>query len=385
MTPRPDVVAQITASLRRSRAVLLVGPRQSGKTTIARTLVPADSANYFDLEDPVSLARLSEPMTALGDLRGLVVIDELQRRPSLFSVLRVLCDRTPLPAQFLLLGSASPGLLRGTSESLAGRIEIVELCPFGLCEVGSDHLERHWLRGGFPLSYLAESDEDSDAWRRSLVRTFLERDVPEVAGGLPSETLYRLWTMLAHQHGGVWSAADPARSLGIGETTVRRYLDVLAGLFVVRQLRPWYENMAKRQVRSPKVYVRDSGLLHTLLGLRTLDDLLRHPRCGASWEGYIIEEVLKCVPYDEAYFWGTHQGAELDLLLHARGRRYGVEVKREDAPRITKSMHIALADLGLERLTVIYPGVRAYSLSEKVHVMPVRELAAQRRSLTAAG
>ncbi len=364
----------IVTALERSRVVALLGPRQCGKTTLARKFVPTDSAAYFDLEDPMSLARLDEPMTALRDLSGLVVIDEVQRRPELFPILRVLADRTPLPARFLILGSAAPDLLRQSSESLAGRMETVLLSGFSIADVGMPAHQIHWLRGGFPLSFLATSDSNSVAWRKSFIQTLLERDIPSFGLGTPAATLFRFWTMLAHYHGQVWNAAEPARSLGIGETSVRRYLDLLTGVYMVRQLQPWYENLKKRQVKSPKVYIRDSGLLHQLLGIRTMPELLSHPKCGASWEGYIIEEIISSVQPDEVYFWATHAGAELDLLLFKDGRRFGVEIKRADAPRLTPSMRTALDDLRLDRLAVIYPGERRYALAEKVEVVPLMDL-----------
>jgi uncharacterized protein len=375
MISRPTILAQIRQALRRSRVVALLGPRQSGKTTLARLIVPADSANYFDLEDPASLARLTEPVTALVALRGVVVIDEVQRRPDLFPILRVLADRAPLPARFLVLGSASPALLRQSSESLAGRLETITLSGFSLAEAGAKALERHWLRGGFPLAFLARSDSDSLLWRRQFIQACLERDLPQLGVSLPAPALLRFWTMLAHYHGQTWRAAEPARSLGVSEPTVRRYLDLLTGLFMVRQLPPWHENLQKRQVKAPKVYVRDTGLLHQLLGLRTGQELVAHPKCGASWEGYAIEETLKVLQPDEAYFWATHNGAELDLLLFTRGRRLGVEVKRADAPTLTPSMRIALTDLRLDHLTVLYPGTKPYSLADRVSVVPLAMLA----------
>lgn len=375
MIQRPGLVSRVRAALRRSRVVALVGPRQAGKTTLARMLVPGDSARYFDLEDPAGLARLAEPMTALAGLNGLVVIDEVQRRPDLFPVLRVLADRKPLPARFLVLGSASPALLRQSSESLAGRLEIIEIAGFSLAEVGAAALDRHWLRGGFPLSFTARTQADSALWRRQFVRTFLERDLPQLGSNVPAEALRRFWTMLAHYHGQVWNAADPARSLGVSEPAVRRYLDLLTGVYMVHQLKPWHQNLGKRQVKSPKVYVRDTGLLHALLGIDTAQELLVHPKSGASWEGYAVEETLKAVQPEEAYFWATHQGAELDLLLFRRGGRFGVEIKRADAPVVTPSMRIALRDLKLEHLTVLYPGSRRYALAERITVVPVAAVA----------
>lgn len=374
MIKRPQLLETIRRSLRRSRVVALVGPRQCGKTTLAREIVTPSSANYFDLEDPVSLARLAEPMTALVGLRGVVVIDEVQRRPELFPVLRVLADRRPLPARFLILGSASPELMRQSSESLAGRIEVIPLSGFSMAEVGAPALNRHWLRGTFPRAFLARSNAESVSWRRQFIHTFLERDLPQLGIGVPAAALLRFWTMLAHYHGNVWNAAEPARSLGVSEPTMRRYLDLLTGLFMVRQLQPWHENLKKRQVKAPKIYLRDSGLLHQLLGITTDRDFLVHPKYGASWEGYALEETLKVVQPNEAYFWATHQGAELDLLLIKDGRRLGVEIKRMDAPVLTPSMRIALDDLKLEQLVVLYPGKTHYTLAERVKVVPLSVL-----------
>jgi predicted AAA+ superfamily ATPase len=372
---RPRLEDQVRRALREARVVALVGPRQAGKTTLARRIVPAGSVNYFDLEDPTDLARLAEPLTALSALRGTVVIDEIQRRPDLFPILRVLADRAPLRARFLVLGSASPPLLRQSSESLAGRLAVIEMGGFLLADVGPPALERHWRRGGFPRAYLARSEAESWTWRDQFVRTFLERDVPQLGIGIAAPTLLRFWAMVAHYHGQIWNHAEPARSLGVSEPTIRRYLDLLAGVYMVRQLLPWHENLAKRQIKSPKVYVRDSGLLHRLLGIRTQADLLRHPKLGASWEGYVVEQILRTFGHADAYFWGTHSGAELDLLLLTRNRRYGIEVKRADAPRITASMRSAMADLDLDRLVVVYPGARRYTLGPRVVVIPVQEIA----------
>jgi predicted AAA+ superfamily ATPase len=375
MVPRAALISRIRAALSRSRVVALVGPRQCGKTTLAHTLTRVWRTSYFDLEDPRSLMQLAEPMTALEGLRGLVVIDEIQRRPDLFPVLRVLADRRPLPARFLILGSASPALLRQSTESLAGRIEIIEMGGFSLPEIGARHLARHWLRGGFPLSYTARSLAASVAWRSQFARSFLERDLPQLGVIIPAQALRRFWTMLAHYHAQIWNAAEPARSLGVAETTARRYLDLLSGVYMVRQLAPWHENLGKRQVKSPKVYVRDTGLLHHLLGISSENELLAHPKCGASWEGYAIEEMITAVEPDDTYFWATHQGAELDLLLFKGGRRLGVEVKRMDAPKLTPSMRIALEDLKLEHLVVLYPGPKEYALAEHVRVVPLATVA----------
>ena len=375
MLNRESVQSRIRIALKRSRVVALVGPRQSGKTTLARGVVKADAVNYFDLEDPISLARLREPMTALSPLKGVVVIDEIQRRPELFPVLRVLADRKPLPARFLVLGSASPQLLQQSSESLAGRLEVIDVAGLTLGEIGSDQSERHWRRGGFPRSFLARSEADSLAWRHEYIRTIVERDLPQLGSAVAPAAMRRFWAMLAHCHGQIWSAPDPARSLGVSEPTVRRYFDLLCGAYLARQLPPWHENLGKRQVKAPKAYVRDCGLLHALLGISTPKALLEHPKCGASWEGYVIEEVLKALDARDAYFWATHQGAELDLLLFHGGRRIGIEIKRAAAPTMSKSMHIALADLKLDRLLVLYPGSRSYALAEHVDVMPMSGIA----------
>jgi predicted AAA+ superfamily ATPase len=374
MLTRDTDLRLVRTALRRSRVVALLGPRQCGKTTLARGLVAAASPNYFDLEDPASLARLAEPDTALRPLKGLVVIDEIQRRPELFPLLRVLADRQPLPARFLILGSAAPELLRQSAETLAGRIETVHLEGFRLADLGSTAQPRHWLRGGFPLAFTARSEADSFAWRQQFLQTFLERDLPQLGVGVAAPALRRFWSMLAHYHGQIWNAADPARALGVNESTVRRYLDLMTGVFMVRQLPPWFENLGKRQVKAPKIYIRDSGLLHTLLGPGTQRDLEHHPKLGASWEGYAVEEVLKALRPDDAYYWATHNGAEIDLMLFKGGKRIGVECKRADAPTLTPSMRIALADLKLDELFVVYPGERRYRIDKRVEVVPLAEL-----------
>ena len=375
MIPRSAILSDMKAALERSPVVVLSGPRQCGKTTLARELLSADSVNYFDLEDPASLARLDEPMTALRPLEGLVVIDEVQRRPDLFPMLRVLADRRPSSARFLILGSASGDLLRQTSESLAGRAERITIGGFSLEEVGADALQDLWRRGGFPLSYLAATETDSLSWRSQFIQALLERDLPQWGIRVPATALRRFWTILAHYHGQTWNGADAARTLGVGEATVRRYLDLLTDAFMVRQLQPWRANLRKRQVKSPKVYVRDSGLLHRLLGIDTAKALVSHPKIGASWEGFVIEQVLVSEPHDEAFFWATHQGAEIDLILSRGGRLLGVECKRTDAPRVTPSIKNALADLDLDRVAVVYPGERRYPLADRVEAVPVSELA----------
>ncbi len=372
MVPRDDLKAGIQRALRRSPIVVLTGPRQCGKTTLAREFLRADSENYFDLEDPASLVRLEEPMTALRPLSGLVVIDEVQRLPDLFPALRVLADRAPSPARFLILGSASGSLLRQTSESLAGRAERVVMSGFTLDEIGAGSADVLWRRGGLPRSFLAPTEDDSVSWRGEFILSLIERDLPQWGVRVPAVALRRFWTILAHYHGQIWNATDPAASMGVGTKAVRHYLDLLTDAYMIRQLHPWHANLRKRQVKAPKVYVRDSGLLHRLLGIATPADLYTHPKLGASWEGFAIEQVLAREPHDEAYFWATHQGAEIDLVLRQGDRLVGVECKRVDAPRLTASIRIAVEDLGLSRVVVVYPGERRYRISEAVEAVPLR-------------
>jgi predicted AAA+ superfamily ATPase len=398
MIPRIRAMERVRERLALFPVVALLGPRQCGKTTLARALasaVPtlpdrgapppggrteapnldrAGPVTLFDLENPVDLRRLSAPLTVLSDLTGLVILDEVQRRPELFELIRVLVDR-PVRARFLLLGSASPELVQGTSESLAGRIGFVDLSGFDLREVDGQ-VDRLWLRGGFPRSFLAPDDSASLVWRDDFIRTFLERDIPQLGIRVPSETLRRFWTMVAHYHGQVWNAAELARSLGSSEPTARRYLDILAGAFVARVLPPWFENIGKRQVKSPKVFVRDSGILHALLGLGDLASLRGHPKLGASWEGFALEQTLTALETRDAYFWATHGGAELDLLVLRGGRRYGFEFKYADAPGTTRSMRVAIETLGLEHLWVIYPGRDEYVLDAGITAIPVGGLSA---------
>ncbi len=374
MIQRKSILNSLRNALKRSRVVVLVGPRQCGKTTLARLLLPEDSINYFDLEDPASLARLDEPMTALSPLQGLVVIDEVQRRPDLFPVLRVLVDRKNCPASFLILGSASGDLLRQTSESLAGRMERAAIGGFSLNELGAEEEQALWLRGGFPLSYLAPTEAESDAWRKNFIQTLLERDFPQWGVRVPAVALQRFWTMLAHYHGQTWNAAEPARALGVSESTTRRHLDLLTDALMVRQLQPYHVNISKRQVKAPKIYVRDSGLLHQLLGIDSPKTLMTHPKVGASWEGFVIEQVLMTVNHDESFFWATHQGAEIDLVLRRGSELLGVECKRTDAPRMTPSIRVALKDLNLARVAVLYPGSKRFPIAEHVEAVPLRTL-----------
>jgi len=374
MVERRRLKAQLKTSLRRSPIVALIGPRQCGKTTLAREFVPADSMNYFDLENPRSASRLDEPLTALEGLTGLVVIDEVQRKPDLFPLLRVLADRERLSAQFLVVGSATLDWLRQSSESLAGRLEVIEMSGFSLEEVGAAALAVHWLRGGLPRSYLAHSAEDSIAWRESLMQALVERDLPMLGVGTPAPMLWRFWGMLARYHAQLWNASAIARTLQISQPSARRYLDALVGVCMIRQLQPWQADLKKRQKKTPKIYVRDSGIAHALLNIQTDDDLVHHPLIGASWEGYALEETIRALNLRDVYFWATTNGAELDLFALKGGERLGFEFKRADAPRLTPSMRSALNDLKLDSLRVIYPGSLRYPLGERVDVVPLAEL-----------
>lgn len=362
---------RVQRALRDSPVVALVGPRQCGKTTLAREIAASRRGTYFDLEDPVSLQRLAEPKTALQSLGGLIVIDEVQRRPDLFPVLRVLADAARPGRRFMILGSASPELLRQGSETLAGRIAIVDMRGFDLGEVGAAALGRVWWRGGFPRSFLARSNAASVAWRQDFVRTFLERDMLQLGVRVPPPAMRRLWAMIAHWHGRIWNASEIGRSLGEAHVTVKRHLDALTGALMVRQLQPWFENLGKRQVKAPKVYVRDAGLLHALLDVPSPAALDAHPKVGASWEGFVLEELIGLAGERNAYYWRTQAGAELDLLLHLRGRRIGVEAKYADAPSMTRSMHVSIESLKLDRLYVVYPGTEEYALKSGIEVLPL--------------
>ena len=369
--PRPGMMERLRLALRLNPVTALIGPRQCGKSTLARLLAAEEPSEYFDLEAPSDLERLAHPMTSLQPLRGLVVIDEVHRKPDLFPILRVLSDRRPLPARFLLLGSASPDLIRQSSESLAGRVAFVDMTGFSLQEVGVDALRTLWWRGGFPRSFLAESDAASRWWRGDFIQTFLERDIRAFGVQVPPLALRRLWNMLAHVHGQVWNASDISRSLGESHPTVKRHLDILTGALMVRQLPPWFENLGKRQVKAPKVYLRDSGILHELLGVDAFGRLEGHPKLGASWEGFVIEEALRATGDRQAYFWRTHSGHELDLLILVNGRRIGIEIKYADAVSLTRSMHVALADLRLDRLFVVHPGSQNHPLDARAEAVPI--------------
>ena len=372
--PRSEHVDVILERLRSFPVVAILGPRQIGKTTLARQVARAGSgpAHRLDLENPVDLNRLLEdPGLVLDELRGLIVIDEVQRRPDLFPILRVLADRRPLPARFLVLGSASPDLIRQSSESLAGRIAYHDLGGLGLHEVGFHRLHRRWLRGGFPPAWLARSNATATVWMESFVRTFLERDLPELGLRVPGPAMRRFWTMLAHWHGQIWNASEFARSFGVADTTVRRYLDILTGALVVRQLQPWHANVAKRQVKAPKIYLRDTGVLHALLGIGDMRSLDSHPKSGASWEGLILESIIDRLglPDEHAHFWAAHAGGELDLVLAHGIKRVGVEIKRTTVPKVTRSMYAAKGDLDLAELVVVHAGQDSYRLARGIRAV----------------
>lgn len=378
MIGRPTHLERLRSLLDQFPVVGLIGARQVGKTTLARAFAAsyAGEVTRFDLENPSDLHRLDDPMFALQSLRGLVVLDEIQLRPELFPVLRVLADREGAPARFLVLGSASPDLLRQSSESLAGRIAYHELGGLSLQEVGTESVERLWLRGGFPLSYLAASEPASGRWRRQFIRTYLERDLSELGIRLPSATLRRFWSMLAHYHGEIWNGSELARAFGVSQKTVRGYLDTLCSTFMAKRLEPWHENVAKRQVRSPKIYLADSGILHTLLGLESRQDLFGHPKVGASWEGFAIGEVVTHLDArpEECFFWKLHSGAELDLLITRGNVRRGFELKLTSSPRVSPSMRSALEDLGLDDLVVIHAGADSYPLAPRIRAIALARL-----------
>lgn len=359
-----------------TKVVAILGPRQCGKTTAAKQYIERQShfsnQNYFDLENYRDRERLSDPLLSLSSLSNLIVIDEIQKAPNLFETLRVLVDNKELDQHYLILGSASRDLIAQSSETLAGRITYLELTPFMFDEI--HQLDKLWLRGGYPLSILGASDDISVAWRKGYIKTFLERDIPALGIKIPPEQLRRFWMMLAHYHGNLFNASELGRSLGVSHKTMKEYADILTGTFMVRQLQPWYENIGKRQIKTPKIYIRDSGIFHTLIGVNTNSDLLINPKLGASWEGFALEQILFHLDaqQEECYFWGTHQQAELDLLIIKNGKRLGFEIKYSAAPKLTKSMQIAQEDLALDALTVVYPGDIEYPLTKDIHVRPLK-------------
>lgn len=379
MISRSGYLKQLMTAIERSPVTALLGPRQSGKTTLARIISDERGSTFFDLESRQDVQRLQNPELALSSLQGLVIIDEVQRMPQLFDVLRVLADRES--ARFLILGSASPEVVKGVSESLAGRVEFVDLSGFNIDEVGTDSASTLWVRGGLPRSFLAETDDDSFAWREGFIRTFLERDIPQLGISIPAAAMRRFWTMLAHYHGQTWNASELARSMGMSDKTVRKYLDILTGTYMVRQLQPWHENIGKRQVKAPKIYLRDTGLLHSLLALPDHQTLTGHARVGASWEGFVIEQVLQALSPQDAYFWATQQQAEIDLFFLYEGQRYGIEIKYSEAPRITKSIRVAFQDLQLRHLWLIYPGEDEYPADENITVLPFSAVASLRQRI----
>ncbi len=374
MLQRPYYLDSLNTAIKRSPVTALLGPRQCGKTTLARQIAAEQKATFFDIESIPDQRRLQNPELVLGSLSGLVILDEIQEMPELFQVLRILVDRPENQARFLILGSASPEIIKSASETLAGRLEFIELHGFDLSEIGSEAWDALWLRGGFPRSFLANSEDDSRAWREGFIRTFLERDIPQLGINIPAVAMRRFWTMLAHYHGQTWNAAEIARSMGLSDKTVRSYLDILTGTFMIRQAQPWFENLGKRQVKSPKIYFRDTGLLHSLLDIPDKHSLLGHPKSGASWEGFALEQVLQTLRPNQAYFWGTHSGAELDLVFPLKGKRYGVEIKFNEAPTLTASMRAAAAELSLDHLWIVYPGAETYPIEKNISTLPLKRL-----------
>ena len=378
MIERLAQIDHIKSLLSQNPIVAIIGARQVGKTTITYEIEKHWKApsTRFDCEDPHDLVRLNEPKLALKNLSGLVIIDEIQRKPDLFPLLRVLVDRENNKATFLILGSASPNLLKQSSESLAGRISYFNLNGFSLIEVGQENESKLWIRGGFPRSYLAQTDKASVTWRKDFIRTFLERDIPQLGFNIPAITLRRFWTMLAHYHGQIWNGSELGRAFGMTHASVKRYVDLLSDALVVWQLKPWFQNIGKRQVKAPKVYIKDSGILHGLLGIETMNGLENHPKIGASWEGFILSEILEklSIEPDDAYFWATHAGAELDLLVVVDGHPYGFEVKRTTAPKITPSMKNSLNDLSLKKLFVIHAGEHEFDLNEDIRAIPSHQI-----------
>jgi predicted AAA+ superfamily ATPase len=381
MLPRPYYLNHLKTAIGRSPVTALLGPRQCGKTTLARQLAEHQKATFFDLESVPDRRRLQNPELMLGSLAGLVVLDEIQVMPELFQVLRILVDRPENQSRFLILGSASPEIIKSASETLAGRLEFIELHGFDLSETGGDAWEPLWLRGGFPRSFLANSEDDSQAWREGFIRAFLERDIPQLGIKIPAVAMRRFWTMLAHYHGQTWNAAEMGRSMGLSDKTVRSYLDILTGTFMIRQLQPWFENLGKRQVKSPKIYFRDTGLLHSLLDIPDKHSLLGHPKVGASWEGFALEQALQILHPYAAYFWGTHAGAELDLVFQFQGNRYGMEIKFNEAPSLTPSMRIAASELALDHLWIVYPGSETYPVAKNITTLPLKNLETIREQL----
>lgn len=374
MISRLVYLQKIQKALSRSPITALLGPRQCGKTTLARIIAQNQNATFFDLESQPDIRRLQNAELTLGALDGLVILDEIQLMPELFNVLRVLVDKPKNKARFLILGSASPEIIKNASETLAGRVEFIELSGFNLLEVGENSWKELWLRGGFPRSFVSDTDEDSLAWREGFVRTFLERDIPQLGINIPAQAMRRFWTMLAHYHAQTWNASEIARSLSVSDKTVRSYLDLLTGTFMIRQLQPWYENLGKRQVKTPKIYFRDTGLLHRLLDITNWHNLIGHPKVGASWEGYVVEQILQVVQPSQVYFWGVHSGGELDMLILQGKKKIGIEIKFSEAPLLTPSMKLAYQTLNLSHVWILYPGQHTYSIDKKITAFPLKQI-----------
>ena len=371
MIERQGYIDRVKKAISRAPIAALLGPRQCGKTTLARMICEKQPSTYFDLESQTDLRRLANPEMILASLSGLVVIDEIQTKPDLFAALRVVVDKPENKCSFLILGSASPHIIRNVSETLAGRVEFVDMAGFDLTELGTNTWKELWTKGGFPRSFLANDDQDSFAWREGFIRTFLQRDIPQLGINIPAPAIRRFWTMLAHYHGQIWNASRIGSALGINDKTVRSYLDILTETYMIHQLQPWHENISKRQVKSPKIYFRDTGLLHSLLDLQDFHAVTGHPQVGASWEGFAMEQIIRMIKPAQVYYWATYSGAELDMFFVANGKRYGVEFKFSEAPETTKSMAIAIASLKLDKLLVVYPGENSWPISETISACPI--------------
>lgn len=381
MIQRKTYLKQLEDLVANSPVTALLGPRQCGKTTLAKEFGKSRESHYFDLESEADSNALQSPETVLGELDGLVILDEIQLMPNLFNVLRVLVDRSGRSSRFLILGSADPSLVRGVSESLAGRVDFLDMKGFDLSEVGADNYVELWLRGGFPDCFLAGSAQLSARRRNALIRTHVERDLPMLGTRIPAARVRRFWAMLAHMHGQSWNASTVARSMSVSHHTVTNYLDLLTGTYMVRQLQPWHENFGKRQIKAPKVYLRDSGLLHAFLNIQDQRSLYSHPAAGASWEGFVLEETLRELQVETAWYWAAHSGGELDLLVEISGMRIGVEVKLSEAPKVSASMHRLCDLLRLNHLFVVSRAPRSYRVSERIDVLGVEDLVTLRQKV----
>ncbi|OGS34434.1 MAG: hypothetical protein A2474_01545, partial [Elusimicrobia bacterium RIFOXYC2_FULL_34_12] len=361
---RKQDIEEINRLLKLFPVTAILGPRQSGKTFLANRM---KYNHYFDLENPQDVARLENPQITLEDLSGLIVIDEIQHHKDLFKIMRYLVDRNP-KQKYLILGSASGNLMKQSSESLVGRIGYYSLGGFSISDIGANNIKKLWLRGGLPRSFLSRNDNESFLWLSNYISTFLERDIPQFGITIPSYTLRKFWLMLSHYHGAILNYSELARSFGVSDMTVRKYIDILEHTFMMRILQPWYANIGKRLVKSPKIYIRDSGILHSLLSIQNFNQLAVHNKVGASWEGFALECISKSLnkKNEELFFWNTHNGAELDLFWQNKGKNWGIEFKYSDAPKITRSIHLAINDLKLSHLWIVYPGKQYYKLSAKV-------------------